>query len=66
MLRDFPVPVVLMKMKMKKKMREYPTVRLNESRTQIFINSFIQHLWSTYFDSEVKFLLLVYSVCVCV
>ena len=54
---------------MKKKIREYPTVIFNDSRTQIFINfinSFIQHLWSTYFDSEVKFLLLVYSVCVCV
>ena len=55
----------------KKERKGYLTVIFHETRSQMFINvnnSFTQHLWSTYwyFDSVVKFLLLVSSLCVCV
>lgn len=67
MVSSFPIPVELKRMK--KERKGYLTVIVHETRSQIFINvnnSFTQHLWSTYwyFDSVVKFLLPVSSLCV--
>lgn len=67
MVSNFPIPVELKRMK--KERKGYLTVIVYETRSQIFINvnnSFTQHLWSSYwyFDSVVKFLLLVSSLCV--